>query len=238
MTNFIQLCPNTDFSEEIGPPIVRGSWKNDDKPEGLNHLSAPSPPLTTGSVSSSLSLLTRPRTTATLNKDHDFPMSQVDRTTHLIFKTPRGSASPPPARKITLAKQSVVDPTTDDSPNESEEDMVESGGDGRHKYGLSAMENDDDLAMDSRIRFHGRSSTAGLVEVTRKFKHMCMQERQEGTNGRGLRLDKEAKQSPQRKVVVEKPDNAELRVYRRVEFWSTAPVRLTYLPFPTFTKDV
>ncbi|KAJ3575093.1 hypothetical protein NP233_g1332 [Leucocoprinus birnbaumii] len=198
-----QLCPNTDFSEDLGPPIPRGSWKN--VKEELGRPLLTSVPRALGSnnssTSSALSALTRPKAPATLHRDYDFPMSQVHRTTHLIFQPPRDPAPRPTSK------------------NESAEETVETGKGGRHQYGLNAIEDDDDLATNSRIRFHGRSSTAGLVEATRKFKHMSMQERsiQEG--------DKDPSERSgilKHKVTAKKPDNAELSVFRRPEFWVTA----------------
>jgi len=121
---------------------------------------------------------------------------------------------------------------SEDTENESAGEAIETGLGGRHKYGLSAMEKDIS-AIESPIRFHGRSSTASLVEVTRTFKHMRIQE-EANRNPLGDQDQITDKESEKRKPTVEKPDNAELRVFRRPEFWSTAQVSrdLYHLPSP------
>ncbi|KXN92472.1 hypothetical protein AN958_08031 [Leucoagaricus sp. SymC.cos] len=215
-----QLRPNEDFSEELGPPIIRGSWKDDSLDKVSGRLNPSMSQKTSNTSSSPLSALSRHRTTAA--PTHDFPMSQVDRTTHLIFKSPRDTTRSLTHRKTDLFKSSGLDSSSEDSANDSAEETVETGMGGRNKYGLPALEEEEDL-KDSRIRFHGRSSTAGLVEVTRKFKHMCMQERHSQMLGNQGRQAVDAGAGAQRrKNVTSKPDNAELRVYRRLEFWSTA----------------
>ncbi|KAF5354715.1 hypothetical protein D9756_005344 [Leucocoprinus leucothites] len=208
-----QLCPNTDFSEELGPPIARGSWKNGKEEQHSRPLSTPVSQTASHPSSSALTILTRPKATPTRTRDYDFPMSQVDRTTHLIFQGPRGSKLRSTPQKTAGARPSAANPSPEDSEDESAEETVETGIGGRHQYGLNAIEGDDDLAMDSRIRFHGRSSTAGLVEVTRKFKQMCMQEKQSHE-----RDEDDRSQS----TIAEKIDNAKLRTFRRLEFWTTA----------------
>jgi len=112
---------------------------------------------------------------------------------------------------------------SEDTENESAGEAIDTGLDGRHRYGLSALEDDNNSATESPIRFHGRSSTASLVEVARTFKHMRIQE-EVIQNSLGDQDQNSDKESEKRKPTLEKTNNADLRVFRRPEFWSTAKV--------------
>jgi len=100
------------------------------------------------------------------------------------------------------------DSTTDtaSSPSDTEEIVITSLI-GRTRITLRASD-DEDSAGDNNIRFHGRSSTAGLVEATRQFKHMHMQD----------------SSSPP-----SIPDNISVAQTRRPQFWKTPPVRANSL---------
>lgn len=107
--------------------------------------------------------------------------------------------------------------------------MIVTGPGGRHKLTLISTENANEAQPSSYIRFHGRSSTATLVEVTRRFKFMSMQERssqehvkdgpEEGEEG-DLRRTPSRSSRP-----LNKPNNEKLRACRRIQFWSTPKVR-------------
>lgn len=173
------------------------------------------PHITRQPSSSSFANLNKPKVIA---EGPDFP--PVYRTTHLIF-------GPPQSSKLSFRRALTPRPfsieITEDTENESAEEAIETGLGGRHRYGLSAIEGNQ--TIDSRIRFHGRSSTASLVEVTRTFKQMYIQE---GVmqNSLGDQGKDTFKESARHKATLEKPDNAELRVFRRPEFWSIAKVRM------------
>lgn len=125
---------------------------------------------------------------------------------------------------------------SEDTETESAGEAIETGLDGRHRYGLSAMENDNNSAIENSIRFHGRSSTASLIEVTRTLKHMHIEAE---VNQNSLRDHDENtdKESEKRKPTLEKTDNAELRVFRRPEFWSTAKVSRDLYQMPSLPTN-
>jgi len=95
----------------------------------------------------------------------------------------------------------------------------------------------------NKITFHGRSSTAGLVEATRRFKFLHLQEsmKMDGVveqsephlNGEAplsapcaSPSDKGSSKSDT-KVKVEGPENSVVAVTRRPQFWRTPPVRIS-----------
>lgn len=209
---------------------MRGSWKN----TGANDLSQPSNPSASqpsaDGTSHHLSLLSIPKTKPAPVNDQDPLNSSINRTTHLMFVSPQ---RPPQSRQSYRSKNSISLSSSEDSSNESSEETIETGQGGRHRLTLSANENVAKVQMDSRIRFHGRSSTAGLVEVTRKFRHMCMQERSSPDTLEGDKDDNETGDKPSSLAQMaldlprpsNKPDNEVLRVHRRFQFWSTPKVR-------------
>jgi len=166
-----------------------------------------------------------------LNEDHDSP--PVNRTTHLIFRPSLSSKHP--SGKVVVHRSSTGE-FSEDTENESAGEAIDTGLGGRHRYGLNALENDYNSAIESSIRFHGRSSTASLVEVTRTFKHMRIQEEaiQSSLGDQDQNADKE---SEKRKPTLEKTDNAELRVFRRPEFWSAAKVSRDLYQTPSLPTD-
>ena len=80
--------------------------------------------------------------------------------------------------------------------------------DGREKITLVASENDD-TAEEANIRFHGRSSTAGLIETTRQFKHMHIRDVASLPEGA----------SPIHNSTPVFPDNLTVSQWRRPLFW-------------------
>ncbi len=164
-------------------------------------------------------------------QDLDPSEFSIGRTTHLMFMSPQRPSRPRPSPR---SKASFSISSSEDSSNESSEETIETGPGGRHRLTLSAMENVQKVQMDSRIRFHGRSSTAGLVEVTRRFKHMSMQE---DTSSNTLENDRDGQNTGDRvgssiRKTLDLPrpsnklDNETVRASRRFQFWSTPKVRL------------
>lgn len=151
---FCQIRPDTNFSEELGPPVVRGSWKA--------HLE---PTVTSTSLAQV--------DTATTSKDAPTSnplLSSHPRTTHLTF--------PRPKRSRAYASDYYLpddDSTTDTSSSSDADEILASSFHGRKKISLLANE-PDDTPGESGIRFHKTNSTAGLIEALNKFKDMHISE--------------------------------------------------------------
>ncbi|KAF9450417.1 hypothetical protein P691DRAFT_810360 [Macrolepiota fuliginosa MF-IS2] len=212
-----QLYPNIDFSEELGLPVIRGSWKNA-MPNHSNN--PPKTSLSRPSVNSSpLSVLNIPKTNSTLTKELD--PSSVNRSTHLTFP-PRNISHRSSRIRLGVTSDTSI-PASDDSFDESEEETIITSSGGRHRLTLSAIEDPEGAQPDGRIRFHGRSSTAGLVEVTRKFKYLHMQGRVQGEHPGNVQEDGAVGFSghrTSRPSQPSRPGNAGLQACRRIEFWS------------------
>ncbi|KAF8161144.1 fungal-specific transcription factor domain-containing protein [Crassisporium funariophilum] len=186
-----QIRPDVDFSEELGPPVIRGSWKTEieqssssssvsltRKPSLLPPILIPFDPQPRDSISSTSLVIPSPR------------------TTHLLFRSQ-------PRSKRTRGADATLPPWLDGSDTE---ELVITSIRGRNKFTLKASEADDP-SNESNIRFHGRSSTAGLVETTRIFKHMHMRETMTS-----LQQDASSPTAPDNNVVAQT---------RRPQFWST-----------------
>lgn len=166
-----QLSPDNDYSSELGPPVIRGSWKSQD---GLSKTSKSTsilatnilPPLLIPYQTQGPSKVT----TATI-------ISSSSRSTHLNFGSkPRAKHQIKKKEALVTFDQYRSDDSYDgesSSSSETDEVAVPSFA-GREKVTLRGVESDD-ATEDNNMRFHGRSSTAGLVEVTRQFKHIHFQ---------------------------------------------------------------
>lgn len=154
-------------------------------------------------------------------------ISPSSRSTHLSFR-PR----PRPKRSrtdfdATLSSYdhyiSEGDYSTEASSSSDTDEMVITSLGGRERITLRASEADD-AQDDNTIRFHGRSSTAGLVEKTRQFKHMHMRETLSPTQ-----LESTSPISPDNKTVAQT---------RRPEFWQTPHVSIFIIISATFVLIV
>lgn len=196
---------------------MRGSWKTDIDPSAAS--SSKSATHKSSLASTALRHIPIP-----LEKHTNDPaknthvVSPQSYSTHLLFR-PR----PRPKRsrtdfEATLSSYdyyiSEDDYSTGASSSSSDtEEMVVTSLGGREKITLRASEADD-TQDDNFIRFHGRNSTAGLVETTRQFKHMHMRETLSPTQ-----LESTCPISP---------DNKTLAQTRRPEFWLAPHVGLFY----------
>ncbi|EAU91787.2 hypothetical protein CC1G_04555 [Coprinopsis cinerea okayama7 len=259
-----QIRPNTDFSDELGPPIVRDSWKN---PEDRSRpaSSSPVPPQPSHSPPSRQSPASSPPAASPLpplmipfhrpNRESSDTHSVSSRTTHLIFKPRRGlkksksnassvytvssnsgssaiTASPEYRSPSSYPSSSESEDTFEEGSSSGPEELLESSAGGRTRLGLKM--NETPAVENNRILFHGRSSTAGLVETTRKFKHMHMQEamKMDIAEDEPLResvkkeeVDSKGKET---KVKVQGPDNSRVAMTRRPTYWQTPPWELKY----------
>ncbi|CAA7261636.1 unnamed protein product [Cyclocybe aegerita] len=192
-----QVRPGADFADELGPPVILGSWK--DEP-GPSTVFPPNP------------AVSLPSTLISFNSErHDHPIHTLvtpsSRTSHLFRPHPRSKRHPPNFHAYRDANPISDDESDDNSASSSEteeEVVVTSSLAGRTNITLVASENDD-TANDNNIRFHGRSTTAGLVEATRIFKHMHI---------------KETMSQMKRDASPTSPDNATVAQTRRPQFWA------------------
>ncbi|KAJ3517259.1 hypothetical protein NLJ89_g629 [Agrocybe chaxingu] len=192
-----QVSPGADFSDELGPPVILGSWRDE-----------PSPP----SALPPNPAVSLPSTLISFNSEQNYRpiptlVTPSSRTSHLFRPHPRSKRHPPNFHAYRDANPISDDESDDDSASSSqteEEVVVTSSLAGRTNIALVASENDD-TANDNNIRFHGRSTTAGLVEATRIFKHMHI---------------KETMSQMKRDASPTSPDNEIVAQTRRPQFWA------------------
>ncbi|KDR75840.1 hypothetical protein GALMADRAFT_506107 [Galerina marginata CBS 339.88] len=206
-----RIRPDVDFSEELGPPVQRNSWKKQDGPSTSS--SSNSATRKSSFTSNALPPLATPFQAHRNQPSILNPvLSPAPLSTHLKFHSQRGKRPRDPAL---FAYRDAYDLSDEDSSSESSssssetEEIVITSLVGRTKITLRASENDDS-AGDYNIRFHGRSSTAGLVEATRQFKFMHMRETMSP-----VEQENEASISP---------DNSIVAQTRRPVFWQTPTV--------------
>ncbi|KAK0486088.1 fungal-specific transcription factor domain-containing protein [Armillaria novae-zelandiae] len=200
------LWPESDFSEELGLPVIRDSWKNEESANSADnatpHLKASSTPLNPPPSSS----YKKPSAASALFS----PSVPLGFSTHLMLSDLRPQKRPRvPVRKHSSgthgshskSEANVSDPSSD------VDELVE-GFEGKGR--LSLRLSDDVAEEDNSARFHGQSSSLRMVDATRKFKHLHMLETSsdsgKGTPSPGFRPD-----SP-----------------RRVEFWRPPPWERVY----------
>jgi hypothetical protein len=199
-----QVRPDQDFSAELGPPVVRGSWKSQD-----GSADASSSTRRNSFIPNILPPLLVPYRSKKDEPSHTSDIFHSPRSTHLIFR------SKPPSRRmrmrvdldVTLSSYSEDSSDETSSSSEQAEETVISSLAGREKITLLVSENDNSTE-DDNIRFHGRSSTAGLIEITRQFKHMHMKD-----------TISPPQQEKQEKPASPFPSNLTVAQWRRPTFW-------------------
>lgn len=247
--SMLQIRPGVDFSNELGPPVIRDSWK-DDRGEERQAKKKRTEGTFAAASSQSVSPLPPPPSSSSLCPASlpplDIPFHQdgascSTRTTHLVFKPrPKGrkrksdkkastsSGTTVPMTGITgsgyRSTPSLTQPAdstsecTSEASDSDSEELVETSLAGRNRITLKM--NETPHAADNKITFHGRSSTAGLVEATRQFKHLHMQET--------MQMQVEAAESTsyegETRVPIERADNARVASTRRPQFWRTPAV--------------
>ncbi|PBK81933.1 hypothetical protein ARMGADRAFT_976134 [Armillaria gallica] len=201
-----RLWPESDFSEELGPPVIRDSWKNEESANSADnatsHLRAKSSPLNPPASSS----FKKPSAASALFS----PSVPLGFSTHLTLSDLRPQKRPRvPVRKHssgTHGSHSKSEANASD-PSSDVDELVE-GFEGKGR--LSLRLSDDVAEEDNSARFHGQSSSLRMVDATRKFKHLHMLETSsdsgKGTPSPGFR-----------------PDSS-----RRVEFWRPPPWERLY----------
>lgn len=155
-----QLCPGTDFSEELGPPIIRDSWKNDGR-------SKPEKSPSSSSQRSSLDPNLRPKT-----DDFETPLS--------LLPTPRLTSVTAPRKEHRHRRwekrESSRDVWSSDEELPTSTDSEPVAASATNLLTLRGTEGvllADDAGS---ARFHGRGSVPGLADATRKLKGMLLED--------------------------------------------------------------
>ncbi|KAF5373786.1 hypothetical protein D9758_000681 [Tetrapyrgos nigripes] len=144
-----QLRPDQDFSDELGPPIIRGSWKddNDPPPKSSTHSASLPAPLSS---------------TPALLSSHLVMDPSPSQNLHLDIRT----------RHQSLSLDVSLSDHTSDSESSYSSDPDELFDD--YEKGMSRLT----LRKASHLRpkgsndarFHGKSSSMKLIDATRRFK--------------------------------------------------------------------
>ncbi|KAF9012382.1 hypothetical protein BDQ17DRAFT_1387125 [Cyathus striatus] len=167
----LQIYPGVDFSDELGPPVIRDSWKSTstgDSP-ALNALGEPQnyhrpDLLRKRSLPSHLSL---PSISGSISPQ---VISGPQR--------PRSRKSEPRLSALYLKGEISEDVSSgeDSLPHSDNENLNVDGGYGGVIKLTHVTSEKHEQKDPNGNRFHGRSSTMGLVEVTRHLKNMHLKE--------------------------------------------------------------
>ncbi|KAF6761218.1 fungal-specific transcription factor domain-containing protein [Ephemerocybe angulata] len=260
-----QIKPGVDFSDELGQPVPRDSWKDSDEDVQVirkHTWSAKSTPAASGNTSTIQQPSSSTQPLPTSLPPLIIPFHQQDepsgtpsptaKTTHLQFRSQKpknrttsgrssASVSSPATTKsatmllspLSLAPSSESAYYNSDDESDKSDELVESSLAGRNPLTLRTTSSGPHPEA-NMIVFHGRSSTAGLVEATRRFKHLHMQETmkmdvttpEETAGDIGASSESQSQSSSQVRVKLERPDNSDVAVTRRPQFWKTAPWEL------------
>ncbi|OAX39998.1 hypothetical protein K503DRAFT_715433 [Rhizopogon vinicolor AM-OR11-026] len=199
-----RLRPEVDFSEELGLPVVRDSWKN-----GADSQRHPSPqekslsPVAHGSPSASSRGLHPVGVSNTI-----LPSSRVSIRSRRSAGTPRTDTD--------LSSEAYTS-------SESEEIGELSLSRGMKRLTIRGLEpaQQHGLLTDSQVRFHGKSSCFKLIEPTRKLREEHMNRVIQGAYS----PDGESRSSP------ESTSSVSFTPIRRPEFWTTPPWELAFEGF-------
>ncbi|KAG8213977.1 hypothetical protein J3R82DRAFT_10726 [Butyriboletus roseoflavus] len=206
-----RLRPEADFSEELGPPVVRDSWKTDSEPPCCM---SPHEKSTSPSGSSS-----RPKGSPSRSLQSN-PLSAFNATNH---STCIGSRS----LRSAGTPRSDTDFSSDDWTSSDSEEVGElSLSRGMKRLTIRGLEPTQDHCSlaDNQVRFHGKSSCFKLIEPTRKLRDEHVNRVTGGEEHNRLTRDSNS------------PINAE--ALRRPEFWTTPPWELAFEGFQNRLEDL
>ncbi|KAG7440028.1 uncharacterized protein BT62DRAFT_911669 [Guyanagaster necrorhizus] len=165
-----RLWPESDFSEDLGPPVIRDSWKNEESANSADNATSQSKAKSTSFNLLASSSSKKPVAAGALFS----PSVPLGFSTHLMLSDLRPQKRPRvPVRKHSSgthgshhkSEANVSDPSSD------VDELVE-GFEGKGR--LSLRLSDDISEEDNFARFHGQSSSLRMVDATRKFKHLHM----------------------------------------------------------------
>ncbi|KAK2463231.1 hypothetical protein APHAL10511_004886 [Amanita phalloides] len=147
-----QLYPDVDFSHELGPPVIRDSWRNK------------------GEAQQQVSRSDIPDTTQPLRSAPEYHPDDMKTPLHLL---PGPSLS---------CKRRILDELDSDSPASGENHTTSSDSEPLPRPVATALTlrgtgEHCDIAEDPRsVRFHGRTSVQGIVDATRKYRQMLLKQ--------------------------------------------------------------
>lgn len=166
-----ELRPDVDFSFELGPPVIRGSWKIQDSvlTSPFEHQRHPTSSGSSWPTAASQTF----GNTVTLTPSQSAPLRH---TTHLIFD------SQPSYRRLRSRPDQPFSGEDTDNESQSEDSgesetlEIESLTGLMKKLTLRGIDSNPDIPAHQNPRFHGNCSPVGLVEATRQFKLMHLLE--------------------------------------------------------------
>ncbi|KAK0460990.1 fungal-specific transcription factor domain-containing protein [Desarmillaria tabescens] len=201
-----RLWPESDFSEELGPPVIRDSWKNEDSANSADNATSQSKVKSSPFNPPAPSSFKKPDAASALFS----PSVPLGFSTHLMLSDLRPQKRPRvPVRKHssgTHGSHSRPEANASDPSSDIDELVEGFGGKGR----LSLRLSDDVAEEDNSARFHGQSSSLRMVDATRKFKHLHILETS-SDSGKGTPSPDFRSDSP-----------------RRAEFWHPPPWERLY----------
>ena len=206
MYRVFKLCPDTDFSDELGPPVIRDSWKNNDRVKS----EAPS---------SDITMMIRP--TSSYHDLRSSPTTDDYKIPLHLLPEPRLSSEPRVDQKRHRHRSDAM-PESDSSATTDESLLSSSGSELKAQASTAALtlRSTDEcirFADDPQsVRFHGRSSVLGLVDATVKYRQNLLKE------SANLNVNTQSRYPS---------DDSTIRHTRRAEFWRMSKVRLSFFHF-------
>ncbi|KAJ3790815.1 fungal-specific transcription factor domain-containing protein, partial [Lentinula aff. detonsa] len=197
-----RLRPGQDFSAELGPPVVRDSWKDSEL------LPA------TSRSQSRLRAASPSKLSPHLDQTTSIPMSS-----HLILNPSSSSSSRAPSRHHRRRRDSIdnsIDYFSSQSDSSDVDELVDNFEKGMQRLTLRSgrSQSQGDGPYD---RFHGQSSYIKLVDVTRKLRQAHLMAQKEGFSNSSGSNGSTTSPSP------EIPN-----ALRRPEFWRAPKWELVY----------
>ncbi|THU95658.1 hypothetical protein K435DRAFT_966309 [Dendrothele bispora CBS 962.96] len=157
-----KLRPDQDFSNELGPPVVRGSWKD---------------PPNTSSVPSASGSLEPSSSSPSPGYSH--------RSSHLLI-SPTTSKNRDHSHARRHSRDNSLSGRSSDSPYSSDpDDLVDGYEGGMHQLTLRKASHlhSEESKEEQHERFHGQSSSMKLIDATRRFKQQHFIESVGGAGG-------------------------------------------------------
>ncbi|CCM01111.1 uncharacterized protein FIBRA_03159 [Fibroporia radiculosa] len=217
-----RLRPDTDFTTELGPPVVRDSWKADAQiAQSVAQTASTSSTNSTAAPSSSRSHILLPMTTAILSPGFAYrgPAGERAGASSVRHKSPRRyrKKSQHPVADGSTSQNEEGSSDSSLSASDHEDSSVElslvQGMTHLTMRGLQPANVNGKQAMDGQWRFHGKSSSFKLINATRELKQRHMDEMAGASSPESLASGSNSNSTPG-------PGYA----LRRSEYWCSLPV--------------
>ncbi|PIL36105.1 transcription factor [Ganoderma sinense ZZ0214-1] len=173
-SSFLQLRPECDFSAELGPPIIRDSWKNADPAppaSSSDKALSDSPKVITSSPSisrkQSLASLAAPQPNRACPTSHTGKVSGTAKPSKAAGKRRQPSGYDSPSNSDDASSSSLSDSSEVDELGEL---SIVRGMKRLTLRGLEPAEGSPERYLnDNQLRFHGKSSSFKLISHTREL---------------------------------------------------------------------